>query len=126
MFLLKLLVNSKNHLNTRSGLWPQAAFWVLCLICNMQIVVISEMYPQQVQRAVGISKGSFRIHIFYPLNRVKLNVENNTTFQSQKYFIGHKNISTLMFKKYFIIVQPQKIQHFSLKCFISLVTKTFN
>ena len=43
---------------TRRGLWPQAAFWVLCLICDKQIVDIFEMYPQRAQRAGGISKGS--------------------------------------------------------------------
>ena len=39
---------------TRRGLWPQAAFWVLCLFCNMQIVAFSEIYPQQAQQAGGI------------------------------------------------------------------------
>ena len=45
-------------ITTRRGLWPQAAFWVLCLICDKQIVDIFEMYPQRAQRAGGISKGS--------------------------------------------------------------------
>ena len=40
--------------STRRGLWPQAAFWVLCLLCNMQIVAFSEIYPQQAQQAGGI------------------------------------------------------------------------
>ena len=46
------------YYQTRRGLWPQAAFWVLCLICDKQIVDIFEMYPQRAQRAGGISKGS--------------------------------------------------------------------
>ena len=41
-------------LETRRGLWPQAAFWVLCLFCNMQIVAFSEIYPQRAQQAGGI------------------------------------------------------------------------
>ena len=47
-------------ISTRRGLWPQAAFWVLCLICDKQIVDIFEMYPQRAQRAGGISKDSFQ------------------------------------------------------------------
>ena len=39
---------------TRRELLPQAAFWVLCLFCNMQIVAFSEIYPQQAQQAWGI------------------------------------------------------------------------
>ena len=70
--------------DTRRGLWPQAAFWVLCLFCNMQIVVISEMYPQRAQQAGGISKGSFRKQIFYPQNRVKLNVESFSIYVGSK------------------------------------------
>ena len=45
-------------MGTKRGLWPQAAFWVLCLIYNKQIVDIFEMYPQWAQQAGGISKGS--------------------------------------------------------------------
>ena len=42
---------ARSHLAqyTRRGLWPQAAFWVLCLFCNMQIVAFSEIYPQRAQ-----------------------------------------------------------------------------
>ena len=47
-----------HSIQTRRGLWPQAAFWVLCLICDKQIVDIFEMYPQRAQQAGGISKGS--------------------------------------------------------------------
>jgi len=42
------------YISTRRGLWPQAAFWVLCLFCNMQIVAFSEIYPQRAQQAGGI------------------------------------------------------------------------
>ena len=52
------LAVSLRRSNTRRGLWPQAAFWVLCLICDKQIVDIFEMYPQRAQQAGGISKGS--------------------------------------------------------------------
>ena len=52
--ILGMIIYKMKIFITRRGLWPQAAFWVLCLFCNMQIIVFSEIYPQQAQRAGGI------------------------------------------------------------------------
>ena len=52
--VMNSVLSERNKYSTRRGLWPQAAFWVLCLFCNMQIVAFSEIYPQRAQQAGGI------------------------------------------------------------------------
>ena len=44
------------HTTLEDKFWPPAAVAVMCKVCYMQTVDISEIYPQQVYQARGISE----------------------------------------------------------------------